>query len=171
MAKREAPTIKTERLVLRRRQEADMPYMLMMFDDDDVRQYLGGYPPRDERAMLQMVRHRTETAWAVTLKDTGEYIGECHLAKIVDNYLGDVGYLFRKEFWGKGYAGEAVTAIVAYCASELKLKRLCALIDDKNERSKKLITKAGFEWIATLPEADFGGRVADVAYYARSLNG
>lgn len=169
MAKREAPTLTTERLVLRRRHEADIPYMLMMFDDDDVRQYLGGYPPRHERAMLQMVRHRTETAWAVTLKETGEYVGECHLSKIVDNYLGDIGYLIRKAFWGKGYASEAVTAVIEYCARELKLRRLCALIDNNNERSKKLITKAGFSLIATLPEADFGGRVADVAYYTRAL--
>ncbi len=171
MAKSEAPAIKTERLVLRRKQEADIPFMQMMFDDDDVRRYLGGYPPRDKHSMLKMVRGRKETEWAVTLKDTGEYIGECLIPKIADNYLGEVGYLFRKEFWGKGYAGEAVNAIIEYCASELKLKRLCALIDDKNERSKKLIEKAGFEWVATLPEADFGGRVADVAYYTRSLNG
>jgi ribosomal-protein-alanine N-acetyltransferase len=121
--------------------------------------------------MLQMVRHRTATAWAVTHRETGEYLGECHLAKIVDNHLGDLGYLFRREYWGQGYASEAVAAVIDYSTRELKLHRLCAQIDDRNDRSKTLITRAGFTWIATLPEADFGGRVADVAYYARSLAG
>lgn len=73
-----------------------------------------------------------------------------------------------KEHWGNGYATEAVTAIMDYCFHNLELKRLCAEIDNKNERSKKLIEKLGFELIAVLPEADFGGTVADVAYYTRT---
>ena len=66
--KTEAPTLKTPRLVLRRRMEIDIPAMVMMFNTDDVRRYLGGYPPRDEHSMLRMVRHRHATEWAVTLR-------------------------------------------------------------------------------------------------------
>ena len=168
MAKTEAPTIETERLILRRKKEEDIPNMLLMFNNDDVRKFLGGYPPRDKHSMLKMVRSRKETEWAVTLKDTNEYIGECLIPKIVDGYLGEIGYLFMKEHCGNGYATEAVAAIIDYCFDDLELKRLCATIDNKNERSKKLIEKLRFELIAVLPEADFGGRVADVAYYTRT---
>jgi len=46
---------------------------------------------------------------------------------------------------------------------------LYASIDNKHGRSKKLIEKLGFELIAVLPESNFYGRIADVAYYSRTL--
>lgn len=169
MAKIEAPTIKTERWVLRRRQEKDIPQMLDLFNNDEVRHYLGGYPPRDDHSMLRMVRGRKQTDWVVALADTDEYIGECMLCKVVDGYLGEIGYFFRRKNWGFGYATEAVEAIIRYSANTLNLKRMCATVDDRNMRSKKLIEKLGFELVAILPESDFGGRVADVAYFSRKL--
>lgn len=167
MAKLEAPYLETTRLILRCKMEKDIPHMVKMFNTDEVRQYLGGYPPRDEQSIIKMIRHRKETEWAVTLRDTGEYIGECLIPRIVDNYLGEIGYLFLKEYWGKGYAQEAITAIISYCFNTIGLSRLFAEIDNKNERSKALIRKLGFTFVALLPETDFGGRVADVAYYSR----
>lgn len=169
MAKREAKKLTTNRLVLRHKQEKDIPAMLDLFNNEEVTRYLGGYPPRDEHSMLKMVRGRRETEWVVALSETNEYIGECMLLKIIDSYLGEIGYYFRRDFWDQGYAAEAVQAVINYSANTLQLKRLCATIDDQNERSQKLIKKLGFELVAVLPEADFGGRVANVAYYTRLL--
>lgn len=169
MSKTEAPTLHTARLTLRRRREKDIPFMLDLFCNDEVRHYLGGYPPRDEPAMRYMIRRRTSTDWVVALADTDEYIGECMLLKVVDNYLAEIGYYFRRSYWGQGYAEEAACAVISYCSDTLHLSRLCATIDDCNDRSKKLIEKLGFSWVALLPEADFGGRVANVAYYSKVL--
>lgn len=143
--------------------------MVKMFDTDEVRQYLGGCPPRDEHSMSKLIRHRKETEWAVTLRDTGEYIGESLISKIVGNYLGEIGYLFMKECWGKGYAQEAVTAVINYCFNTIRLSRLFAEIDKNNECSKILIEKLGFKLVALLPETAFGGRVVDVAYYSQVI--
>lgn len=170
MAKAEAPTIRTERLILRHRQEKDIPFMLDLFNNDEVRRYLGGYPPRDERSMMRMIRGRGRTDWVVALAESDEYIGECMLLKIVDNYLAEIGYYFRRSYWGNGYAEEAANAVINFCMDTLELKRLCATIDDRNVRSKRLIEKLGFSFVALLPEADFGGRVADVSYYSRLLH-
>ena len=133
----EVPTIETKRLVLRRKKDDDIPDMMKMFNDDEVREFMGGHPPRDERSITEMIRHRTETGWAVTLKDTGEYLGEIEITDIVDGYVGGIGYMFLQEHWGKGFANEAITAMI--------------------------------EFIAVLPESNFYGRVADVAYYSRAL--
>lgn len=159
--------IKTERLVLRRKQDKDIPQMLELFNDEEVRRYLGGFPPRDERAMQRMVRHGRTTEWAVTLAD--EYIGECQLLKVVEGRVAEIGYYFRRAFWGQGYAFESASALIAYCKDELGLERLWASIDDRNERSKRLIVRLGFQQAALLPEWDFGGRVADTAVYTRQL--
>lgn len=167
--KKEAPVIETPRLILREKRECDIPGMLDLFNNEEVRRYLGGYPPREERAMWRMVRDRKTTEWAVTLRETGIYIGECQLFDITDHYLGELGYYFRREYWGAGYAYEAAEAVCNYAGDVLKLGRLCANVDTANERSKRLLERLGFLFVALLPEANFGGRVADVAYYSRKL--
>ncbi|TYS86170.1 GNAT family N-acetyltransferase [Rossellomorea aquimaris] len=167
MAKKEAPKIQTERLVLRPRAEKDFPNMIKMFNNDEVREFLGINPPRDEHSMLEMVRNRTETKWAVTLKDTDEFIGDVMIPEIAEGYLGEIGYRFMREHWGCGFAYEAVSAVIEHCKSTLNLKRLCATIDNKNMPSKKLIEKLRFTLVAVLPESNLRGRVADIAYYSR----
>lgn len=167
MPKKDTP-IWTERLLLRRKQDRDIPQMLALFNDEEVRRYLGGNPPRQERAIQRMVKHGRTTEWAVTLAD--EYIGECMLLKVVEGRIGEIGYYFRREFWGQGYAFEAVSALIAYCAGTLGLERLWASVDNENDRSKRLIERLGFEQTALLPQWDFGGRVADVAVYTRRLS-
>ena len=117
--------------------------------------------------MLRMIRNQGKTDWAVALKDSDEYIGECMLLKVVDGYLAEIGRYFRRDFWGQGYAREAAEAVMAYSRDTLGVKRLCAQIDERNERSKRLAERLGFTLDAHLPEADFGGRVTDVAYYSK----
>ena len=56
---------------------------------------------------------------------------------------------------------------MAYSRDTLGVKRLCAQIDERNQRSKRLAERLGFTLDAHLPEADFGGRVTDVAYYSK----
>ena len=169
MGKLEAPTIETERLILRRKMECDIPNMVKMFNTEDVRKYLGGYPPRDERSMLGMIRHRNNNQWAVILKKNEEFIGECLLSNVTDNIMGHIGYIFMKKYWGKGYSNEAVSEIINYSKCNLGLKRLYASIDKNNIRSIKFTEKLNFEYIALLPEYNFGGRVADVLYYSKIL--
>ena len=45
MPKRDTPLI-TERLILRRKQDKDVPQLLELFNTEEVRRYLGGDPPR-----------------------------------------------------------------------------------------------------------------------------
>lgn len=171
MAKPEAPVLETERLRLRRRQHRDIPRMMQAYQDDEIRRYLGGHPPKDGAMLAQLVRRRSPTEWAVTLRGEDLYIGECTINRVVDGYLGELGYLFLREYWGKGYAAEAAQAVLDYAAGKLRLGRMCACIDAANTRSVRLAERLGFERIAFLPEADFGGRVADMYYYARKLPG
>ena len=113
--------------------------------------------------MERMVKQDRTTQWAVTLDD--EYIGECHLLKVVEGRVAEIGYFLRRGFWGQDYAFEAVGALIGYCSGTLGLERLWACIDDGNLRSKRLIARLGFEQAALLPQWDFGGQVADTAVY------
>lgn len=170
MSKKEAPTLKTERLILRRLTEPDIPFMADMFADAEVTKYLtGDTPPHDEHSMLKIVRARRQHEWAIVLKETNEFAGDCMIVNITQGYLGEIGCVLRRAFWNKGYAREALLAILSYCKNTLGLKRLCAKIDHENVLSKKLFESLGFTLNAVLPEANFSGRVCDIAYYSRLL--
>ena len=54
MAKPEAPVLETERLRLRRRQHRDIPRMMQAYQDDEIRRYLGGHPPKDGAMLAQL---------------------------------------------------------------------------------------------------------------------
>ena len=167
MAKIEVETIETERLLLRRKIEEDIPYMLKMFNNENVRRHLGGNPPRDEHSMLKMIRSRGQTNWHIALKETNRFIGECDFNKITDSILGEIGYILDEEFWDKGYAFEAINAIIEYGYINLNLKRIFAIIEVGNTSSLKLINKLGFTLDAQIDDYDFGGRVASIFYYSK----
>ncbi len=62
MPKRDTPLI-TERLILRRKQDKDVPQMLELFNNEEVRRYLGGDPPRSRRVMERMLKQDRTTQW------------------------------------------------------------------------------------------------------------
>lgn len=170
MAKKEAPTIVTNRLTMRRLTEADIPSMSKMFADEQSTKYLtGDTPPCDEHSMLKIVRARRETEWAIICNDTNEFIGDFMISGITQGYLGEIGCVLRSEFWGKGYAKEASLAVMDYCRNTLALKRLAAKTDNENTVAKKLLEALGFELNAVLPEANFIGRICDIAYFSRMV--
>ena len=68
--------------------------------------------------------------WAVIEKSSNTLIGVCGLiAEQADNenYVG-IGYLFNKEYWGKGYAVESASACVDYAFHILRLNEITAQV-------------------------------------------
>jgi putative acetyltransferase len=111
-----------------------------------------------------------EEVWAIEYKENHKVIGSIGLHKDQLRSTEDVkmlGYVLSEEYWGKNYAFEAVGAVIDYSFNELSLGRLFATIDKNNQRSRKLIERLGFTLDAIIPQGDFGGRIADIAYYSK----
>ena len=172
MAKPEAPVLETERLRLRRRQHRDIPRMMQAYQDDEIRRYLGGHPPkrrrdaRPARPQAQPYRMGGDPAGGGPLyrgmhhQPGGRRLSRGARLSLPAGVLGE-----------RAMRREAAQAVLDYAAGKLRLGRMCACIDAANTRSVRLAERLGFERIAFLPEADFGGRVADMYYYARKLPG
>jgi RimJ/RimL family protein N-acetyltransferase len=139
----EGALIETERLFLRRFTDADIDDLFAMMSDPEVMYYYPGLLSREEaEKRLQSIIEEYETIgfswWAVVLKETGEFIGQ---AGIVRRELepGDernlLGYMFKKEFWHRGYATEAARAVVDYGLSVLGLARIDCNIRPENAPS------------------------------------
>ena len=92
--------------------------------------------------------------WAVILKESNEFIGQCGLTmqkidkKIHNsNELLEVGYLLNKNYWHKGFATEAAISCKNYAFDILKEKRVYSIIRDNNISSQNVAIRNGMKII------------------------
>lgn len=88
-------------------------------------------------------------SFAIFLKDTGKFIGWCGVGDNDCNSVypdKEIYYLIGQNYWGNGYATEAMTALINYCFNTMKLKRLIAFAKPENIASNRVIQKLGFEF-------------------------
>ena len=62
-----------------------------------------------------------------------------------------MAYQLRPEFWGRGLATEAAAACVAFGWDAASLARIVALIDPRNDASKRVAAKIGLTWERDVP--------------------
>lgn len=84
--------------------------------------------------------------WAVTLRETGQLMGFNGLEFLPDTNETEVGYLFSKVFWGKGYATEATKSAVQFGIENAKLKELIGLTHPENIASQRVLEKSGLSF-------------------------
>lgn len=87
----------------------------------------------------------TDNTWlqlAVCLKE-GQLIGDVGIHFLEDEQM-EIGYTLSPDYQGRGYAIEAVQAVVEYLFSALKKHRVTASVDPDNGASIKLLEKMGF---------------------------
>jgi ribosomal-protein-alanine N-acetyltransferase len=74
----------------------------------------------------------------------GVIAGEVQLDAIAPRHSAMLAYSIDDAYEGKGYAREAVEAVIGYAFGELGLLSLSATYDPANERSGALLRRVGF---------------------------
>ena len=144
------PIPQTARLRLREMTVADLPDMAALLGDPEVMRY---YPrPRTRAEALDWIewnrrlyRAHGHGLWLVTVRDTGEFVGDCGLTPQTVNGTTEleIGYHVRADQQGHGYATEAAAACRDHARDVLGAKRLVAIIDPGNEPSRRVAEKIG----------------------------
>lgn len=137
--------LETERLYLREMNQEDFSSLCKILQDKDV-MYAYEHAFDDDEAQgwldKQIMRYRQYGfgLWAVILKETGEMIGQCGLTMQDCNnrQVLEVGYLFQKAFWHKGYASEAAIACKEYAFEVLNADEVFSIIRDNNIASQNV---------------------------------
>lgn len=167
-------TISTERLVLRLLTPDDAPVMYEIFSDPEVMRYGAGSPwTTMEQADEYLVKGDENLASGTALRvgivvqATGTLVGQAALwAFSEQNRRCDIGYSLMREHWGKGYASEAVHALLGYGFDRLDLNRVEADIDPRNAASARVLERLGFQREGYMPERWIvGGEVCDTVFY------
>jgi len=151
--------LETGRLVIRCFEAADEQAWLAMVHEPEFGRFLPPSPPptaEDFRRMLER-RHESEresgyAVWAVDLKSSGSFIGQCGLypAEGVGPEV-EIVYHYTQAAWGKGYATEAARAVLAHGFGPVGLARVIAFVVPENIASCRVAEKAGmrFEELVT----------------------
>ena len=81
--------------------------------------------------------------WFLRLK-TGETIGDYCFTGLLPDGNAEIGYGLEPEYWGKGYATEAVIAAVDWALKQPGVKRIEGETEPGNIASQRVLEKAGF---------------------------
>lgn len=105
---------------------------------------------------------------AVEERSTGTLIGDVVLFwRSEESRSGEVGYIFDPRFAGRGYATEAVEALLGIGFDGLGLHRITARLDDRNASSARVAERLGFRREARLVESEwFKGEWTTMLVYA-----
>lgn len=144
------PTLKTERLILRKFTENDVAALYKMYSDKEVNRFLPWFPLKtmaDARLLYERqlaVKYAQTCAYnyAVCLQEDNVPIGYVHVSTD-DGY--DFGYGLCKEFWHRGIATEAGRAVIGQLKND-GIPYITATHDRNNPRSGDVMKRLGMQY-------------------------
>jgi 8-oxo-dGTP diphosphatase len=145
------PELITERLRLRRLHPGDAPVIAPLVNDWEVARWTSHIPhPYTVQMADEFIAAQAEApsngsqVFAILRKDDDVLVGCVGLHRESGSHHGELGYWVGKQYWGNGYASEAVRAVVDFAFNELNLAELEAGAVPVNRASHRVLAKSGF---------------------------
>lgn len=140
--------LKTARLTLKPQAADDAPALFAILNDAEAMRFWSR-PPITRLAVVEDLISEQQTAMANgvcrywTVWEGADAIGSVDLSLIQDG-AAELGFLFRRDRWGRGLASEAAATVVAHALGPLGLMRLAAAIQAENLAAARVLEKVGF---------------------------
>lgn len=142
--------VRTERLVLRRLGDGDMPAIFAYRSQPQVAEWIGGTATDLDNLTERFGAGET----AVIVEHDGQLIGDL-MVKLQDAYAqrevaeaaaaseAEIGWTLDPAHHGHGFATEAISALFRICFDDLRLRRVVAICFTGNEPSWRLMERLG----------------------------
>ncbi|MBQ3163954.1 MAG: GNAT family N-acetyltransferase [Lachnospiraceae bacterium] len=151
--------IETERLILRDYNLEDFDALFEILSDAETMQH---YPkPYDEEMTKHWIEWNIQNykeygfgIWAVELKETGEFIGDCGITiqNIDGEFLPEIGYHIHKKYWRKGLGSEAARAVRDWAFENTKYDCLYSYMKYTNIGSFSTAIANGMKKVKEYPD-------------------
>ena len=153
------PTLETERLRLRAHTLADFDALAAMWANPDVVRFITGKPSPREESWGRLLRYPGMWAllghgfWAIEEKATGQFVGEGGFGSFMREIepaitAPEQGWALAPVAHGKGYAFEAVSAMIAWGEAHFGRRDFMCIISPQNGPSIRLAQKLGYSELA-----------------------
>jgi len=144
-----APVLETDRLVLRAPRFEDVEALTELVNDRRIAENTARIPhpyrPVDAEEWIGRANLRSgQETFLITLRE-GHLAGACGFAPCEPSGR-EIGYWLGLAFWGRGYASEAVRALVDHAFEDGECSALFAGARVTNPASRRVLEKCGFEW-------------------------
>ncbi|MDM9648512.1 GNAT family N-acetyltransferase [Rhizobium sp. S163] len=153
----EIPTIETERLILRPHTVEDFEAYHALWSNDAVVRFISGAASTREQSWGRMLRvagmwhHMGFGFLAIEEKESGRFVGEAGFLEMkrdmqpvsTEGTL-ETGWALMPEVQGKGYATEALRALIGWAEHRFPARPMSCIIDPDNAASLRLAEKLGF---------------------------
>jgi RimJ/RimL family protein N-acetyltransferase len=142
------PVLETKRLALRAPRLEDAKTVAMLANDRRIAENTARIPHPYKMSDAQSFitganKAGGEAAFLITLRDE-TVIGACGL--FMQEATPELGYWLGAEYWGQGYATEALHAAIDYAFTDLAHDALQAGARVTNPASRRVLEKCGFQW-------------------------
>ncbi|WP_166843915.1 GNAT family N-acetyltransferase [Isoptericola sp. BMS4] len=143
--------VTTDRLVLRAHRHEDLDALHAYYSDPEVSRYLLEDAWTPEEAELQLAKRIARTgirepgsALALVVEHEETVVGDVVLWTTGDTTSrGEIGWVFHPDHTGRGFATEAVRAVLGLAFDFYRMHRVVAQLDARNERSALLCERVG----------------------------
>lgn len=144
----------SERLILRTPTPDDAVFLCRLLNEPSWLENIGDRGVRTPAQARHYIRDRLLPPHAsdgygmyvVATRTDHRTVGLCGLVRRESLPGPDLGFALLPEFWGRGYAFEAASAVMVYARDTLRLPPLLAITTRGNVRSGRLLEKLGFEF-------------------------
>jgi len=144
-------TLETERTLIRPFESADADAAHVWFSDPGVMRFIpaGGDATLDDtrRRIAAYIAHQEKWGFSkgiVIHRASGEPIGDSGLYHLPDGARVELGFRFKREFWGRGYAVEVGRAWIRRFDETMPGRTLFADVHPDHHRSRRVLEKLGF---------------------------
>jgi len=142
----------SERLVLRPIAAGDADALFAMRSDPEVQRYGSHGPWTDRQTAVDYIARMTgyleagaPPQFAIERQADRAVVGSCTLFHLDEqSRRAECGYVLLRSEWNKGYAAEAMTALLDWGFGHLDLHRVEADLDPRNTASARLLERLGF---------------------------
>lgn len=168
------PEIRTKRLLLRKLTSQDLNDIFAYSSDPDVARYLRFVEHKsiaDAEAFLEVLmnsyKNNMDFIWGIESVDMQRLIGSCRLICESKHRSAEIGYVITKQWWGRGFAAEAIKGITEYVFANTGLNRIEGKCIVENAPSSRVLEKCGFHLEGVLRQFEWlKGRFVDVNLYS-----